>query len=103
MSVVTCACGDLDMRTFCVRLVVYVDIVCVVRDEARAPKTVHSFLHQTTLTNQRGAQLRQLTLKGRGSVSLPQRGLPRAEGERLHGENREQEVALDIEPGPPGS
>ena len=44
-------------------------MVCVVRDEARAPKTVHCFLHQMTLTNQRGAQLRQLTLKGRGSVS----------------------------------
>ena len=98
----TCACGVFVIRTFFVHLVAHVDMVCVVRDQARAPKTVHSFLHQTTLTNQRAAQLRQLTLKGRGSVSRPQRGLPQAEGERLHGENREQEVALDVEPGPPG-
>ena len=53
--------------------------------------------------NQRGAQFRQLTRKGRGYVSQPQQGLPHAEGERLNEENHVQEVALDIEPGPPGN
>ena len=91
------------MRTFCVRLVAYVDIVCVVRDEARAPKTAHCFLHQITHTNQRGGSVEAAHAQGRGFISPPQQGLPHAEGERLNEENHVQEVALDIEPGPPGN